>query len=325
MVFRQKNGMLLAFIGDTSFHDLKKKSNFNELKNELKGSKVILNLESPITEENYPIKNKISIKQHPKTIKYLQKLRPYLVNIGNNHINDYGKKGVKDTKEIMKKQKINFLGAGKINSEHNIFIDETQKIAYFSYVSRETDHSLFLFEQKGIPGPRELSTKEFNMQSKKYSNYKKILLLHWGSEELVYPSKIQRVKSKELINAGADLIIGTHPHVIQGYEKYKNKYIFYSLGNFFFPDICNKTGKKKSKKRNRTSIIPFFDKNLQLKKILTVYQCENNTIKIKNNNRKVEILSNKLQSTNYQLILDYEFFKRAIIRYLAKIKSKLMM
>ena len=62
----------------------------------------------------------------------------------------------------------------------------------------------------------------------------KIAYLHWGTEFIPYPSVEQKQFAHWLIDVGFDLIIGMHPHVLQGYEIYKGKYIFYSLGNFVF-------------------------------------------------------------------------------------------
>ncbi|MFW6008533.1 MAG: CapA family protein, partial [archaeon] len=175
-----------------------------------------------------------------------------------------------------------------------------------------------LFETETTQGPKELCTKTFIEQSKKYKNYEKVLLIHWGEENINYPLRSQRVKAKELINAGADLIIGTHPHVIQGYEQYKNKYIFYSLGNFFFPDTNNKTGKIKRTKTNKTSIIPIFNNKLKLEKILTVYHENNNKITLIKNNNKVKKLSKKLHFKYYQILIVYELIKRDVIKPIIK-------
>ena len=62
----------------------------------------------------------------------------------------------------------------------------------------------------------------------------KIVYLHWGNEFIHYPYVEQKQFAHWLIDIGFDLVVGTHPHVLQGYEIYRNKYIYYSLGNFLF-------------------------------------------------------------------------------------------
>ena len=63
-----------------------------------------------------------------------------------------------------------------------------------------------------------------------------ICVFHWDYDFELYPHPAHRQLAFELIDLGVDAIIGHHPHIVQGYEIYKNKPIFYSLGNFYFPD-----------------------------------------------------------------------------------------
>ena len=64
------------------------------------------------------------------------------------------------------------------------------------------------------------------------SGDKVVVLIHWGIERDEMPQEYQRALARRYIDAGADLVIGSHPHVLQGIEYYKGKPIFYSLGNF---------------------------------------------------------------------------------------------
>ena len=81
-----------------------------------------------------------------------------------------------------------------------------------------------------------------------------VLIFHWGLDNSSYPIPWQRRHAKEFIAAGADLIVGHHPHVLQGYEKIDNSWVFYSLGNFAFAPL--KHGKENDlSKRQKNSII----------------------------------------------------------------------
>ena len=71
-----------------------------------------------------------------------------------------------------------------------------------------------------------------------------IVFLHWGEEYQLISSSSQRKLAHSLIDAGADLIIGSHPHVVQEIEKYKGKLIFYSLGNFIFDQYFSRETQK---------------------------------------------------------------------------------
>ena len=99
----------------------------------------------------------------------------------------------------------------------------------------------------------------------KFKDHTKIVLIHWGLEQMGMPMPGQRVLARKMIDAGADLIIGSHPHVVQGYEKYRGKYIFYSLGNLLFPNYTLSTSKGNfgyvNTRKMRHSIVPLFDVN----------------------------------------------------------------
>ena len=70
-----------------------------------------------------------------------------------------------------------------------------------------------------------------------------IICFHWGDEGKYYPNKTQVAIGRYAVDEGADLVLGTHPHVIEGIEKYNGKYIVYSLGNFIFGGNRNPSDK----------------------------------------------------------------------------------
>src|SRR5690606_38936614 len=67
------------------------------------------------------------------------------------------------------------------------------------------------------------------------------VMVHWGEERSDLPNQVQKSLAYAFVDAGADLVIGHHPHVLQGFEKYKDKWIAYSLGNFVFPGMSPPT------------------------------------------------------------------------------------
>src|SRR5690606_25004266 len=83
------------------------------------------------------------------------------------------------------------------------------------------------------------------VKDEKQRGRKVVVYLHWDYELEVYPQPTHRYLAKQLIDHGADLIVGCHSHCLQGFEKYKNKYIFYGLGNSVFDEGYYFNGKLK--------------------------------------------------------------------------------
>lgn len=101
---------------------------------------------------------------------------------------------------------------------------------------------------------KEKIINDINVQ-KKNKNKFIILILHWGFDNSRIPMPWQRVDAKKFINAGVDLIIGHHSHVLQGYEIFEGKYVFYGLGNFVFSRHFNNGKYYEFGKRQRSSVI----------------------------------------------------------------------
>lgn len=132
-----------------------------------------------------------------------------------------GELGLEETKEFLAKANINFVG-------HPIRCDKD-----FLF---EKNEIIFLAFNKTFPfncSDREILEivrKIKNSQPKKFL----VVIFHWGEEYQLKSSIVQKNLAHQLIEAGANLIIGSHPHVVQEIEEYKGKLIFYSLGNFIF-------------------------------------------------------------------------------------------
>ncbi len=179
------------------------------------------NLEGPIGNADSEIKKKhMQFLFSPNFLKPLKK-RFEILGLANNHILDFGEDGFIQTKELLKKE--NILSFGNIKNQKN-------------------DLSIILKKNKikvGLIGYNLLFAENNSLIINEIKKLKMIcdfiiLFPHWGNEYEKQPSEKQQNAAKIYIDAGADLIIGSHPHVIQPIEIYKNKVIFYSLGNFIF-------------------------------------------------------------------------------------------
>lgn len=147
--------------------------------------------------------------------------------VANNHIMEHGTKAYENTISKLKSEGIGVFGSMQektIQIEHN-----GKNIGVLGFSMRE-DNSPFKSMYWKFPEYAEIDNEFQNIKACDY----KIAYIHWGVEFVDYPSNEQTRMAHWLVDLGFDLIIGMHPHVLQGYEIYKGKYIFYSLGNFVF-------------------------------------------------------------------------------------------
>ncbi|HEY5370811.1 MAG TPA: CapA family protein [Hanamia sp.] len=211
---------------DTTILDLFKKSDFN-----------ILNLESPLTNagnDNKIEKTGPNLKAAPKTIKALKILNTNLVTLANNHIYDYGIKGLADTLELCKDHDIETVGAGlTLAGANKIFYKEfaALSIAVINIAENEWCNAN---ETKGGANPMNLiANTRTIIEAKKIADVV-ILIVHGGHEYYHFPSPRMVDQYRFYAEQGASIIIGHHTHFISGYEIFNDVPIFYGLGNFLF-------------------------------------------------------------------------------------------
>lgn len=183
---------------------------------------VVGNLEGPLN-QNPPYFPDSSLKFAfaPETLEGLTFSNFNLLNLANNHTCNTGSSGLEQTKEILNQAEINYVG-------DPIQCDE-------SFLSKK-DEFIFLAFNKTFSfncSDEEIITIIANTRKSNPDNFL-IIMLHWGNEYQNKSSILQQNLAHASIDAGADLIIGHHPHVVQEIEEYKHKLIFYSLGNFIF-------------------------------------------------------------------------------------------
>lgn len=189
----------------------------------------IANLESPLTNSEFKKPNQpIYLKGIPQNNSLLDLFDVF--SLANNHILDYGVKGLQDTMEFLTSNKKYYFGAGlneKESFEPLLVKKNNYKVAFLGFTRWNN-------ATKKNPGttPDKINKIVNIISSLREKGYFIVVYSHWNYEYVYYPTPDNREFGKKLIDSGADLIIGSHPHIIQGYEKYKGKYIFYSFGNF---------------------------------------------------------------------------------------------
>gem|GEM_PF-600792 len=198
----------------------------------------MVNLETPIanSQEEMDESKSYVFNAKPEDISLLKKINIDLVFLGNNHSMDYGKKGLEDTIENLKKENILFAGMGKNIKEAfkpNELTIRNKSLNLIS-VSNIGEARLFATDTKPGVAPLQLNRLKKIIEEKENKDKIQMLSVHWGVEYSPEPTKEQIKQAHELINFGFKVVIGHHPHIPQGVEKYKNGVIIYSLGNFLF-------------------------------------------------------------------------------------------
>ncbi|HBB36549.1 MAG: hypothetical protein UX02_C0002G0046 [Candidatus Moranbacteria bacterium GW2011_GWC1_45_18] len=190
---------------------------------------VVGNLEGPIT-DNQSVsvgtameeKNNFQFTFDPAVAKVLFENNIKLVNLGNNHILNQGEEGLEQTKKYLDEAGVEYFGdTGHLETKF-----PSGEISFVSY-------------NYSVPDSAEAAVEE--IKSAKEKSDIVIISPHWGTEyKTGDPGNAVRALAHRFIDAGADAVIGTHPHVVQNSEEYKGKKIYYSLGNFVFDQYFQK-------------------------------------------------------------------------------------
>lgn len=196
----------------------------------------IVNLENPVTTRGEKASKPFTFRMHPRFLKGLKEAGVFAVSLANNHVFDYAQEGLDDTFRWLDSSGIQYLGAGRNRADaHKPLVIEKggQRIAVFGYYGgREAPAA---GRNSGGVAFRDLRSviRDIKMARENGASYI-VVILHWGTEKEEQPDASQRWFARSLIDAGADAVIGHHPHVLQGIERYRSGVIVYSLGNFLF-------------------------------------------------------------------------------------------
>ena len=233
----------------------------------------VLNLEAPIiSSTNFKPLDKSGpcLYQNKAVFEIFSKMKVGGVGGANNHLMDYGADGLFSTLNLLDQENILHCGFGKnISEAKKPILINGSNIIIISACEREFGEAdsdkagVYCFDSNIILEQiRELKkTKKFV-----------IIFAHGGGEEIPIPPEYIINRYHNFIEAGADLVIGHHPHVIQGFEKYLNKYIYYSLGNFYHSSFQKSLGmlleiEIKANKSVVINPIPIVSKNQSVDKL----------------------------------------------------------
>lgn len=206
----------------------------------------ILNLECPLTTEKKPIsKSGPNLKANPDTIQILKDIKIDVVCLANNHIMDFGDKGLRDTLVALEEAGIKYVGAGlDIHEAKRPLIIKKKGISFAFINVCETEFSIADQGEAGA-APLDLIENYYTILDAKKSVDHVIMIIHGGIEHYPHPTPRQLKQYRFFASLGVSAIIGHHSHHVQDWEVYKGVPIFYSLGNFVFDEAGNPPGWEK--------------------------------------------------------------------------------
>ncbi len=222
----------------------------------------ILNLEIPLTgtkaatprktRADLAARNQYILKADPAHVGGLAALGIDLVSLGNNHCMDYREAGLKQMQALLDKWSIGYAGAGSnadqalavkvFTNPQGVRVGLISALAFMSVgglskctPATSTSAGVGTLSFGGSIDDRARKSLKAMISSAKQQCDVLVMGLHWGIEKQTLPSAYQVALGRACIDAGADIVWGNHPHVLQGAEVYKSKPIMYSLGNLISP------------------------------------------------------------------------------------------
>lgn len=207
-----------------------------------------VNHEYCISDRGTPLSGKYyTFRAKPERMELLKQMGTDIVSLANNHVFDYGEEALYDTADLLEQADIPYVGGGRN-------IEEAKRPIYYiidgikiGFVAASNGERIKYTPQatESTPGIlRAYDTAEYNEVIKQAAQECDYLIayIHWGTEDSNYLNADQQRWGREFLASGADIVIGGHPHVLQGIEYVDGKPIIYSLGDFWFNHETKYTG-----------------------------------------------------------------------------------
>lgn len=223
--------MKLNFTGDLVY-PTKDCIHIDKIKNIFTNVKTIVNFEGQILSDKCHVidNQKYNLYSDQSVLDILSNASVKYASFANNHIQDFGNE-IGNTIDLLNNDGLEHFGT---KQKPYVLIDE--KIKIYGVVANATGGVFGKDEAVNRFNPRSL-LRLIKADRENNPELKIVIYVHWGYELDHYPQPADREWAHLAIDCGANYIIGHHPHVVQGAEKYKEGYIFYSLGNFMLPQV----------------------------------------------------------------------------------------
>ncbi len=215
---------------------------FEDYAGHLKSSDFVFgNLETALSERGIPVEGKAyTFRSSPEIAGLLKENNFTAVSIANNHILDYGTAAFTDTLQHLKAAGVFYGGGGytREEAEAGVVIEKKDlRVGFLAFSSVIPNVAWYARENRpGILGAYRIQEAAYTESIRKLKEKCDLVVVsvHWGKEGSTEVRMQEMETAHKMVDAGADVVMGHHPHVVQGVELYKGKPIFYSLGNFVF-------------------------------------------------------------------------------------------
>jgi hypothetical protein len=259
---------------------------------------LIANLEAPVVSDERNNSKKAFLFADPTvTREMLRRLNVVCVSLANNHILDCGREGLANTIRLLDNEGIYHAGAGlkAEQAEPVIFSLAGKTIAFAAYADTST--------HPGADHYKELHLKTFDpprvseeIRAVRAKADIVIVSIHWGSDYSFYHDEWQSVVARQLINDGADIIMGHHSHTLQSFEAYGSGLIFYGLGSLVFGDFERNGQMYALFRKTKKSAIFFLNDDCVITEVFSTREKKGNFIvpgkaDIHNRNRRLSAIS----------------------------------
>ncbi|MBB5175049.1 CapA family protein [Texcoconibacillus texcoconensis] len=200
----------------------------------------IANLETAVTDHEVPYEKIYNFKTNIENLEGIANAGFDFVSLANNHTMDYGEEGLMDTIHALEGVSLDYAGAGR--NKEDAYAPHTMEINgkiinIFAFSQVLPSMNWYAGEDKpGIAsGYQEDRVVDLIREVDEESDYV-LVYMHWGNEGEHMPETATRNYAEMMTEAGADAVVGAHPHVLQGFEFFDDQPVAYSIGNFLFPD-----------------------------------------------------------------------------------------
>ena len=199
---------------------------------------VVGNLECPATKIKAPVFKRFIFRGEPEWLTTLKAHGITHLNLANNHAIDQGRQGLMDTRQNILLAGMTPIGAGETMNEAAtpVLLAETPRSVWLVPSLRLALENYAYLPDKPCVSQEPMDSLLCRVARLRQADPSAVIIvsLHWGGEHTMKPVPRQRLEARQLISAGADVLVCHHTHTLQTIETYEGKYIYYSIGNFIF-------------------------------------------------------------------------------------------